>query len=53
VFPVVVEWCDLSLKDKIILILGVSGKPILKTHLEVALFLMDKIFGCEKPKKDG
>lgn len=42
------KWCELSLLEKILLIIGASERPIPKKHLKVALFLMDKIMCCEK-----
>lgn len=42
------KWCELSLLEKILLIIGARNRPISEEHLKVALFLMDKIMCCER-----
>ncbi len=47
------DWCNLSLREKVILFLGVLNKPVERKKLEISIWLLDKLFMCEAQEKQA
>ena len=42
------DWCSLSIEDKILLVLGAYGEPMPMILLEFTIWIMDKIHKCNE-----
>jgi len=49
--PYLVDWCDLSLKEKVILVLWLFGRLKIE-RLKALIFLNDRVLACGKHGAD-
>jgi len=44
----VMDWCSLSVEEKIVLVLGASDRPLEPERINLIIFLLDKIYNCRE-----